>query len=300
MVTYRSRGENVGQTEVIRLRAQFRGADGELTDLDSIPTITIEEPSGNVLLAATSTGISRLSTGTYQYNYTIPYNATFGVYSDSWSGTLNGFTVSGSFNFVVQNTQLPAINTDGYAHLGDDPGFNYSQTAINNINLLLKTLRARLDSRGKAKSVDEYGNVTYIDCDIYSVDQLVSFLADSITLFNEIPYFTSYTFDDTDFIAQFHNVLVQGATLMALASKALLERGREFTMTDNSLSYNPPSVSELLSSQHGSELTNHAEKIKYIKNSMRPSPTGLGTITISTSRSPAIAKLRHLRARRLY
>lgn len=300
MVIYRARGERVGQTETIRLRAQFRGPDGNLADLDSYPSITIEEPSGNVALASTTTGVYRLTTGTYGYDFYIGYNYSFGVWADIWSGTLNGFTVSGAFNFVVQNTQLPAINTDGYIALGDDPGFNYSQVAIHNINLLLKTLRARLDSRGKAKSTDAYGNVIYIDCDIYSVDQLVSFLANSLTLFNEIPYFTSFTFDDTEIIAQFHDVIVQGAAIMALASKALLERGREFNITDNSLNFQPPTVSELLNSQYGTEIANNFEKVKYIKNSMRPQPVGLGTMSgIATSRAPYINRLRTLRERQL-
>jgi hypothetical protein len=300
MVVYRSRGENVGQTETVRLRAQFRDHSGSLVDLDSIPEITIEEPSGNVALGPTSVGVYRLSVGTYGYDYAIAYNASLGVYVDHWVGSLSGFSVQGSFNFVVQNTQLPAINTDGYIHLGDDPGFNYSQVAIANINDLLKTLRARLDSRGRSKSEDQYGNVTYTDCDIFTVDQLVSFLVYSLGMFNEIGFITLFTFDDTEMMQQFHSIIVQGASLMAMGTKSLLERGREFSITDNSLAFNPPTVSELLNSIFGAELTLHFDRVKAIKTHLRPSPFGLGTMSISTVRSPAIARLRHLRARQVY
>ena len=44
---------------------------------------------------------------------------------------------------------------------------------------------------------------------------------------------------------QFGEILVEGATLYALASQALIERGREFQITDNGLNFNPPTVSRV-------------------------------------------------------
>lgn len=299
MATNRSRGETVGQGETVQLRALFRGSDGNEVDLDSYPTITITQPSGNIILGPTNTGVYRLSTGLYGYDYDVKVNDDLGVWTDTWDGTLDGFRVSGNFNFVVQNTQMPAINTDGYEHLGDDVGFNYSQVAIHNINLLMKTLRARLDSMGKIKTKDSYGNEIYADCDIFSVATLVSFIADSLSMFNEIPHFTMYTFDQTDFVQQFHNILVQGAVLMALSSKALIEKGSEFSLSDQGVDFKPPSVADLLQTEWSTELSNHFEKIKLIKQNMKPYPLGLGTLTISTSRSPAISRLRFLRERQI-
>jgi hypothetical protein len=301
MATLRTRTEQVGYGETIQLRVQFRNAfTGEPADLDSFPTLTIVQPSGNVFLGPTSQGVFRVSTGLYGYDLPIMLNATPGVWNDLWSGSLDGYNISGDLLFVVTNTNLPAVNTDGYINLGDDPGFCYSQTAIRNINVLIKTLRARLDSRGKATVKDEFGNDILIDCDIYSVEQLTSFLANSISLFNEIPHFTFYTFEDTEFIKIFHDVIVQGATLMALASKSLLERGREFQFNDNGISFTPPTVSELMNTQWSTELNNHWEKVKLIKSNLKPQPLGLGTLTISTSRHPAIQRLRHLRSRQIY
>jgi len=299
MVVLRSRGQTVGHTETVQLRALFRGADGNPADLDALPTVTIEEPSGNVVIGPTNAGVYRVSTGLYGYDFAVGFNAALGVWNDIWDGVMNGYRVSGSFNFVVQNTQMPAVNTDGYEHLGDDPGFNYSQIAIHNINLLIKTLRARLDSRGKVKSTDQWGNDVYVDCDIYNIDSLVSFIANSLSLFNEIPHFTFFTFEDTEIIAQFHDVIVQGATLMALSSKALLERGREFQINDQGIQFTPPGVSDLMQTEWAAELANHFEKVKLIKFNMKPGPIGLGTLTISTARHPALARLRHLRARQI-
>jgi hypothetical protein len=250
-------------------------------------------------LAPTSTGVSRVSEGKYSFIYTIPINGPYGVFNDIWVGYVNGFRVETTFSFVVAHTQMPAINTDGYVHLGDDPGFNYSQCATKNINKLMKVLRARLNSAGKAKSTDSYGNVIYVDCDIFSVDMLTTFLASALWDFNQVPFFTFFTFDDDGFVDQFGEILVEGATLYSLASKALIERGREFQITDNGLNFNPPTVSELMTTQYSTLLSHYYEKLKYIKNSLRPAPRGLGVFSMNSGINPAFARLRHLRARRL-
>ncbi len=294
----RSRDETIMHGDTAQLKVEFRSS-GILVDLDSFPAITIVQPSGNVVVGPTSTGVYRISTGTYGFDYVVGINESIGVWHDFWTGTLSSSSVSQNDCFIIHNTQLPSINTDGYLSLGDDPGFCYSQTAIQNINILIKTLRARLDSQGKAKFKDENGNDIYVDSDIYSVDSLVSFLVWSLERFNEIPHFTLFTFEDTNMMQQFHAILVQGATLIALSSKALLERGREFQLTDNGVQFNPPTVSELMQTEWSTSLANHLQILEMIKKNLKPSPMGLGTLTISTSRHPAIARLRHLRARQI-
>lgn len=299
MTTFRSRGEIIQQTEGVRLQAQFRGPDGLPADLDSFPLLTIIQPSGNVMLGPTSTGVYHISTGLYGYDFITQVNTNIGVWTDYWEGTLSGFTTTGERNFVVYNTQMPAVNSDGYESLGDDIGFTYSPTAIHNVNKVLKVLRVRLNSSGKARSKDEYGNEIYIDCDIYSIDQLVTAAASSITSFNQIPHFTSFTYDDSTFVDQFLDVLVQGAVLIALSSKALIERGREFQVSDNGLQFTPPAVSELLNTQWSAEATQYMDKVKIIKASMKPSPLGCGLISVVSSRQPIVSMLRHRRARQI-
>lgn len=296
----RTRNEVIQCGDIAQLRAQFRDSFGNPADTDAFPTITIVQPSGNVALAATSQGVYRLDTGLYGFDYDVTTNPSIGVYSDIWDGAILGVPVFGEFCFVVHNTQMPFTNSDGYVALGDDPGFCYSQAAIMNINVLLKTLRARLDSRGKALVTDQFGNDILVDCDIFDIDSLVSFIANSLTMFNQIPHFTFFTFEDTEIIQQFHDILVKGATIMALGSKALLEKGREFQFTDNGISFNPPTVSELMQTEWSAELQHHKEVVDLIKKNMKPAPQGLGTLTISTSRHPALARLRHLRSRQLF
>ncbi len=295
----KARGELIDVTDQVNLIVQFKDASGNPVDTDSFPKISIMQPSGLVALAPTSSGVAKIGTRRYSFIYTVPINGPYGVFQDMWVGNINGFRVETTFDFVVLHTQVPAINTDGYHHLGDDPGFDYSQTAIKNINKLIKSLKARLNSSGKAKSVDSYGNVMYVDCDIFSIDMLTTFLATALWDFNQVPFFTFFTFDDDNFVEQFGEVLVEGATLQALASKALIERGREFQITDNGLSFNPPTVSDLMNTQYSSLLTHYWEKLKYVKSSLRPHPLGLGVFGMTSSMNPAIRNQRHLRSRRI-
>lgn len=295
----KARSEFISPTDTVSLTALFKDQNGNPANLDSFPQISIIAPSGLVTVGPTSAGVSQISTGKYQYDFKIGFAGPLGVWIDNWVGFLQGFRIEASFNFVVANTQMPGIQTDGYEHLGQDVGFDYSQIEIHNINKLIKTLRTRLNSSGKSKSKDAFGNVIYVNCDIFSVDQLVSCLANSLTWFNEVPHFTFFSFADTQIIDQFHDVIVEGATLMALASEALISRGLEYTITDSGVSFNPPSMSELLNTQYTTELTHYYDKLKFIKNSMKPSPIGLGSFTLSGSAAPAFRRLRLLRERQL-
>lgn len=294
----KARGELLEPTDQVNLIVQFRDGFGNPANTTTFPQITMMQPSGLVSFGPTSAGVAQLDVGKYVYQFSVPFNGPFGVWNDVWMGNVGAFIMTETLSFVVSHTDLPAINSDGYVHLGDDPGFNYSQVSILNINKLLKTLKARLNSSGKSKSKDSYGNVIYVDCDIFSVDMLVTFLGSAISDFNQVPYFTFFTFDDTPIIDQFHDIIVEGATLSALASQALIERGREFQITDNGVNFTPPTVSELLNTQYSTLLTNYYDKLKYIKNSMRPAPRGLGTLRPLAS-NPQFLRLRHLRARQI-
>ena len=286
-MSIKGRGELLDVTDQVNLTVQFKDAMGNPINTDSFPTISIVQPSGLVAILPTSAGVQQIGTGNYVFTYTIPIDGPYGVFNDIWVGYINGFRIETTFSFVVTHTQIPSINTDGYVHLGDDPGFKYSQCALININKLIKSLKARLNSSGKAKASDSYGNTIYVDCDIFSVDTLTTFIATALWDFNQVPYFTFFTFDEDSFVDQFGEILVEGATLYALASIALIERGREFQLTDNGLNFNPPTVSELLQTQYSTLLSHYWEKLKYIKNSLRPAPRGLGVFSMNSAINPA-------------
>lgn len=299
MTQMRRRSETVQVTDTVQLRAEFKDGSKEPIRLDSFPMVSITQPSGLVTKGKSSHGVYHVEPGVYGFDYTVDINGPIGVYTDQWTGLVNGFPIQGAFNFVVANTQLQSITTDERAHLGDDVGFNYTQTAIFNIDKIIKGLRASLKSQGKIKMRDKYGEERWVDGDIFTVDQLVTYCALSLSDFNETPFFTMFTFEDSPFVDQFLTILVKGARLYALAAQALLEKGREFQITDNGLSFTPPTVAEMLSSQYNTQFAQYFEQLKYIKQQFRPAPKGLGTLTISTT-NPNIMRLRHLRARRYF
>lgn len=296
----KARGELLSLTDTVVLTATFYDNLGEPVDTDSFPTVSIIQPSGSVLRALSSSGVQKMDTGVYAFSFDISLGNSLGVWTDIWQGSVDGSVETQTLNFVVFDSNLPAvISPDGYYALGDDPGFHYSQTAILNINKLMKTLRARLSSSGKIQQMDADGNVFYSDCDIFSVDTLVTFLATSLSGINQIPHFTFFQMDQTTIIDLLHEVIVEGATIYALASQALIERGREWTISDQGINVQVVSISEILNTQYSQLLTTHLEKVKQIKASMKPSPLGLASGNV-VGTNPITRRLSTLRARRLF
>ncbi len=301
-IVWKNRGQSVRQTEGIYLRAQFKDGYGAPTSLDTFPTITIIQPNGLVLFGPSSQGIMLISPGLYQYNMVTDLNSLLGLYTDQWAGTLNGNYVWGQFDFLVLNTQVPEINSDGYISLGDAPGFEFDQLSLSNINKLIYLLKASLDSSGLHLSYDAVGNKEYMECDIYSIAQLTSFLILSLSLFNQTKFVTSFSFADTDIINIYTEVLIQGALVYALSSKALLEKARDQAVTDNGLSYQPAGIGDMLMARSNSEMQNVTDKIKSIKENFRPFPIGLSNYaSLGSGRgSPLVRALRNRRERQLF
>ena len=144
---------------------------------------------------------------------------------------------------------------------------NISSEGQQNLNNLVSLLKIRLNSCGKVKSNDQFGNIIYVDCDIYTKETLESFVDLAISEFNSIPKFTDFTLENSRFVDCFAEVLVEGAVIYALSSQALLERGREFTLNDDDggVFLQPPAVAEILNTQFSTLLGHHWEKLKYIK-----------------------------------
>jgi hypothetical protein len=295
----RGRSETLFPNDVVSLTATFRDQIGMPADTDAFPQVTIIQPTGSIAIGPTSLGVSKIGTGKYQFDF--PINITqAGIFSDNWLGYISGNRVEATFQFVVAYTNMPAVRSDGYEHLGDDIPFDFSQTAIHNINGLLKTLRARLRSRGQVKVKDGYGNDVWVDCDIFSLDTLVALLGNSLAYFNEIPHLTFFTFDDTAFVQQFHEVLVEGALMSALQGQALLETGAQQQISDGNANFQPANVGEMINGQYSSIYGQLFERIKFIKNYFKPHPMGLGRFNMLGGENPAIAKMRHKRQGRYF
>lgn len=297
----KARGELLSITDRVVLTATFYDDLGEPVDTDFYPTVSIVQPSGGVSIGPTSSGVQQIGTGTYSYSYDIAYGSSLGIFNDIWQGTVNGLVQTQTLSFVVFDSNLPAvISPDGYVALGEDPGFHYSQLEIMNINKLIKTLRERLRSSGKVARVDSDGNTYYQDCDIFSVETLVSFLCASLSMFNQIPHITFFQWSHTNIVDLFHEVLVEGAVIYALGSQSLIEAGRAWNLSDNGISVQVPMVHDLMNSQYSQLLTMHQDKVKYIKASLKPGPASLGSLSMTNGTNPIARRLSTLRARRLF
>ena len=141
-----------------------------------------------------------------------------------------------------------------------------SASGIKNLNWLTELLQHRLQSKGKSKSLNNKGEMVYVNCDVFARETLEAFMELSVSDFNQVPYFTNFSLDDNNFIETFAEVLIEGAVLHALASQALIERGREYQVIDNGVTLFPPNLSEMMNNQFSILLSFHWEKVKTIKS----------------------------------
>jgi hypothetical protein len=285
----------LGQTVVLEI--DIYDARGTRLDADSVPAVEIIDSNGNVVRPLSATNVVRIQDGRYRLNYTVPSTAPTGIWVDHWRAQVNGFITNSNLSFIVL-TAAASIDAAG-SQIGDDPVVNWTEAEIQGINILMHQLRCRLhDFNLKHERLDEYGNLELVDCPIFTDDELLCFLCNSLSEFNQTPHFTDLGFDSPIIYSRNAHVIVEGAFIMASAAKMLIEAGREFSITDNGISMSPPQLSSVLNNELGHFLNPHLERLKQIKWSMKPAPTGFGSFRVLAV-SPNFMRLRHLRQRRI-
>ena len=293
-MTTTSRQVILGNAVVLEI--DIRSVNGEKIDADAQPSVGIIDSEGVVRRASSTTDVYRIDTGRYRYTYTVPSSAPTGTWVDLWSATVNGLPTEARLNFIVL-TAAADIEVSG-KEIGDDPDISYTQTEIEGINRLLSCLKNRLKNNLEVETTDAYGNITFTDCTIFTDEELTWFLRCSLSEFNQTPHFSDFTFGDEVIYDRFGYVIVEGAWIMALAAQMLIEAGREFTITDNGVTMNPPQLSATLNNELSQFVTRHTEMLKYIKTSIKPRPRGFGGFRVLAI-SPNYLRLRHLRQRRI-
>lgn len=283
-----------GQT--IALEIEIKDAFGNNVDADTIPQVAILDPHNAVIRALSSVDVSRESTGKYRFNYTTESTFEAGTWTDQWQAEISGTTTSVDLYFIVLD-HTAAIDYAG-AQIGDDPDISYSQDEIQGINILLAILKARLKNNLEVETVDAYGNIEYVSCSVFTNDELVWFLNCSLQEFNQTPHFTDFHFSDEVIYNRYCHVIVEGACILAWGAQMLIEAGREFTITDNGITMNPPPLSTVLNNELSQFVNAHRENLKFIKGCIKPSPVGFGGYRL-LSANPNYMRLRHLRERRI-
>lgn len=272
----------------IKLEVQYKDSAGNNKDADSTPTVRVLDADSTVVRAASSTGVGRLGLGYYRLEFAIEDGFEEGEWSDIWTASIDGYELVNTFTFIVNSIgSAEAVGTvvEEEYEVGDDPNFgDYTQDEIKNINYLLKILKARL--RNTAFKPD--GS----PCDVFDEDDLVSFLHVSLSEFNMTPTLTSYGFSDANVVALFSDILTQGAMLIAWSGQAIMESGREFTITDNGVVVQPPPVSSTINTQFSGQLADYRSKLREIKRNLRPGPRGMGAGSLLVT-NPLTRRLRH-------
>ena len=270
---------------------------GNPTNADETPTVTIYDVNGDVEQAATNVGVSLVEDpGLYSFSFDIPLDMADGYSTDTWSLKIGDTTVANSFTFLVTSSGEISETVEPVYTPGDDVPWDFTQDEVYGINVLLKMIKPRLKSDGVRKVRDESGAYIEVPCSIFTDTELITFLINGLSEFNQEPYFTNYTFEHPQIYGVFADIIIQGGALLAMAAQTLIERGREFSITDNGISFQPPAVSDILNTQYTTQLSVYREKLKHIKMSLPPTQLGLGTFRV-TAISPNFARLRHLRER---
>lgn len=281
----------------VELYVRFLDAAGNPTNADDIPRVEIRDPSGVVRQASTNVSTALVDDpGLYSFTWDVPKTVPDGYYNDKWTAKIGNENVEQTFEFLVMSAGSIEESEKPYPSPGDKVGFDFNEDEVYGVNILLKMLKCRVKNDGTRKVPDGEGGYITEECSVFTDSELICFLVSSLSGFNQYPHFTRFVFSDQIIYTIFAEIIVQGAALLAFAAQALIEKGREFSITDNGVIYQPPAISEILNSQYTAQLADYKEKLKIIKASIKPSPVGLGTFR-TTAVSPAYIRLRHLRAR---
>lgn len=281
------------------LFVRFTNEFDEPIDTDKMPKVTITDSMGVIRQSLSNSGVSLYeSPGIYKFSYNIPRPAPDGYWTDTWVAEIGGQPTTASFVFSVSSvTEIEEIIEPEYTP-GAETDFDLSLPEVIGLNALLKLLKHRLKNTGTRKVPDGYGGFTDRPCSVFSDEELTSFLYCSLSDFNSTPYFTQYTFSDPSIYGIFADIIIQGASLLAYSAQALIEKGREFQITDSGLSFQPPAISDMLNTQFSAQYSSYRERLKFIKFNIRPGPKSLGTFR-TTAVAPAFLRLRHLRAKQI-
>jgi hypothetical protein len=301
----------------VDLYVQLTDVEGKPRNADTTPLVEIIDSAGRVQQIATNLNVGLVDyhprkddvsgpddfvndhsrPGLYHLSYNIPVISPDGYWAAVWSAYLGGYAadayVTSTFSFYVTSAgELTETERPEY-YPGRDVPWHFNEDEVYGINVLLKMLRPRLKNNGY-REVMVNGCYVKQPCSVFTDDELIAFMVNSLSTFNSTPTFTRFTFDDPVIHVIFADLIIQGAVLLALAAQTLIERGREFTLNDNGVTYVPPALAEILNTQYNEQLANYTAKLNKAKFNLKPHALGLGTFRI-TSVAPAFMRLRHLR-----
>ncbi len=103
---------------------------------------------------------------------------------------------------------------------------------------------------------------------VFTDEELDSFIWMAVTTFNSIPPFTNISLSNGKLSETIVPYVAKLTVAYALASKALIERGREVSIADGGINYTPPNVADLLQNQYIFEMDNFYQNISSVKTAI--------------------------------
>ncbi len=134
-------------------------------------------------------------------------------------------------------------------------------------------------------------------CQVFDDAQLFAYIDLALQDVNSHPTKTFYSLDTVprDWI----NLIVLGGYVFALQAQSITEKARNFVVSDNGITYNPPDLpGHMMSISQQIEAKYQAEKER-IKANERPSIIGIGQ-TRTLTPNPGFIRMRHLRSGRFF
>lgn len=231
---------------------------GTLTDLSTI-TVDVYNESGE--LEFDDLTPHHISLGRYEIDVRIPGTADAGTWRVQWNGETDTLELYGADYIQVVDTEDTGETLDAWA-------------------IALRVRLKDTDPRNYA----------------FSTVEINEFLDLALADVNVWPTFTEYTW--TDVPTNWKSLVTLGGQVMALYAQGLIEAGREFTVTDQGISFNPPQLSAHMQTAAQALMTQYNEMKEVVKRNIRPSYYAVGSYRVLAIH-PYMLRLRHLRERRL-
>lgn len=205
-------------------------------------------------------------------------------------------TFGGTFGFDGTNGEVPA--TGGYRtnrnHKGTGywDGISFKDTCTIPIGPRGQCFKDKAHAATRVFLKD-----TDPTCHAFTEDEVDMYLEASLWAFNAKPTFTAFLWDHMQ--DRWLDIITKGAVVWALYAQSLIESGREFTITDNGISYTPPPVSDKMQSYASALLQHYDTNLTEIKSNFKPLPAAVGVFSVLDI-SPSLRRLRHLREKRIF
>jgi hypothetical protein len=134
-------------------------------------------------------------------------------------------------------------------------------------------------------------------CQLFEDGQLYAYIDLALQDVNSHPMKTYYNLDTTP--RDWMNVIILGAYVFAMNAQSLTEKARNFTISDQGVTYNPPDIPAHMTSLAQFQETKYQAEKERIKANEKPGVLGLGNSRVLCP-NPSYLKMRHLRSHRFF